>query len=137
MFLASSHNQGGGSSLILLLLMLGLFGMYFLFLRAQSRRRKQIAEMQESLTVGTHVVTIGGLCGTVVGVRDDMVALEVDPGVTNTYLRGAVQRVLTAEEAARASLIPAAEDADDVDATAADEVSAADPSETADGSGRR
>lgn len=135
MFLATSHNQGG-SSLILLLLMVGLFGMYFLFLRAQSRRRRQIAQMQESLTVGTHVVTIGGLCGTVAGVSDDMVALEVDPGVTNTYLRGAIQRVLTDEEAVRASLVQTMDDADD-DPDAAADGSVVDGPETSDEIGRR
>lgn len=123
MFLATSHSQGG-SNLILLLLMAGLFGMYFLFLRAQSRRRKQTAAMQESLSAGAHVLTVGGLCGTVVDVGDDTVTLQVAPGVTNVYLRGAIQKVLTAEEAARASLAPAppsvddtADDLDDADET--------------------
>lgn len=93
--LFAAQSQGGGSFLPTLLMMLLLFGaMYFLFIRPNKRRRQQMEEMQSSLGSGDEVMTIGGLYGTVVSIDDDQVVLEVAPGVTNRYTRGAINRVV-------------------------------------------
>ncbi len=44
------------------------------------------------------MVTIGGLYGTVTGVEDDSVLLEVAPGVQTRYARPAIARVVTKAE---------------------------------------
>lgn len=73
-----------------------IFGaMYFLMIRPQQRRRRAAEQMQSGLGVGDEVVTIGGLYGTVTGVQDDTVLLEVAPGVRTRYARGAISRVVT------------------------------------------
>lgn len=85
--------QGGGSSLPAIVMIGGIILlMYFFLIRPQSRQRKQMAEMQKSLGVGDQVITIGGLYGTIVQADDETVTLEVAPGVTNKYVRGAVSR---------------------------------------------
>jgi len=88
--------QGGGSSSFVPILMIGLIiaAMYFFLIRPQQRQRRQMTEMQSKIAVGTQVVTIGGLYGTVVEADDETVVLEVAPGVTNKYVRGAVSRVV-------------------------------------------
>jgi preprotein translocase subunit YajC len=50
---------------------------YFLAIRPQKKREKQITEMRDSLKVGDEVVTIGGMHGKVLKVKDDVVTLEL------------------------------------------------------------
>jgi len=71
-----------------------LFGlMYLLFIRPQSKRRKEAEQMQRQIGVGDQVITIGGLHGTVAGTDDETVTLEISPGVTARYARQAIARV--------------------------------------------
>jgi preprotein translocase subunit YajC len=89
-------NSSGGGSYTLLLMMAVLFGaMYFLMIRPQQRRRREQQALQSSIGPGDEVMTIGGLYGTVVDVDDESITLEVAPGITNRYTRGAVNRVVT------------------------------------------
>ena len=56
-------------------------------------RQRQVARqraMQSALAVGDEVVTIGGIHGTVTGVEDDAVRLELSPGVEVRFVREAV-----------------------------------------------
>ena len=83
-----------------LLLIVLLFGvMYFLMIRPQQKRRREALQMQSELDSGDQIVTIGGLHGTVVAVADDVVTLEVAPGVNVRFARAAIARVLPRESA--------------------------------------
>jgi preprotein translocase subunit YajC len=91
----AAESQGGGSSYSLLIMMAILFGgMYFLMIRPQQKRRREIESMQSSIGPGDEIVTVGGLYGTVVEIDDEAVTLEVAPGVSNRYARGAIARVV-------------------------------------------
>ncbi len=79
-------------ALLLPLLLLAVF--YFLLIRPQQRQRRQMAEVQNSLTPGAKVMTGAGLFGTVKSIEDDRIELEVAPGVTNWYLRRAIVQVI-------------------------------------------
>jgi preprotein translocase subunit YajC len=71
-----------------------LFGlMYLMFIRPQSKRRREAQEMQSKLGPGDKVITIGGLYGTVETADDESVALEISPGVTARYARQAIARI--------------------------------------------
>ncbi|HZN18784.1 MAG TPA: preprotein translocase subunit YajC [Micromonosporaceae bacterium] len=108
MLLAAESTGGGGSTVSLLLMMGLIFGaMYFLMIRPQQKRRRQVESMQSGLGVGDEVVTIGGLYGTVTDLTDEIVSLEVAPGVTNQYARRAISHVVTSA--------PRLDDLDDVD----------------------
>ena len=97
MLFAAESQGGGGSFAPTLLMMLLLFGaMYFLFIRPNKRRRQQVEEMQKSIGPGDEVVTIGGLYGVVSEIDDEKVVLEVSPGVSNTYSRTSISRVVSA-----------------------------------------
>ena len=94
--LAASGSSG--SSLLPLLLLVGLFAlMYFMVIRPQSQRRKQQQQLQHSIGIGSQVLTIGGLYGTVVDVDDESITLEVAPGVTNRYAKAAIGKVLSSD----------------------------------------
>lgn len=80
--------------LLLPLLLIAIF--YFLLIRPQQKQRRQMAEMQRELAVGSKVMTTAGLIATVAAINeeDDQVELEVSPGVTNVYVRRAIARVI-------------------------------------------
>lgn len=84
-----------------LLLIVLLFGvMYFMMIRPQQKRRREAQQMQSALGPGDEIVTIGGLHATVVSVDDDVVTVEISPGVTARYARPAIARVVRQEPAA-------------------------------------
>ncbi|WP_063910202.1 preprotein translocase subunit YajC [Herbidospora yilanensis] len=70
---------------------------YFLLIRPQRKRQQEQVAMQNSLSVGSRVMTTTGLFGTVVGFSDDDVILEVAPGVETRWVKAAIGRVLTEE----------------------------------------
>ena len=73
--------------------------MYFLIIRPQKKRDKETAEMRNSLEVGDNVVTIGGIVGRVVNVKDDTVIIETGSDRNRlTFLKSAIQSKTKAEE---------------------------------------
>jgi preprotein translocase subunit YajC len=82
-----------------LLLIVLLFGvMYFMMIRPQQKRRREAQAMQSSLGPGDDIVTIGGLHATVVAVEDDVVTVEIAPGVNVRFARPAIARVVTSRQ---------------------------------------
>jgi preprotein translocase subunit YajC len=78
-----------------------LFGvMYFLMIRPQQKRRREAQQMQSTLGPGDQIVTIGGLHATVVSIDDDLVTVEIAPGVRVKFARPAIARVVRQESAA-------------------------------------
>ena len=49
---------------------------YFLIIRPENKRKKSLQEMRESLAVGNKIVTIGGIVGKVVDIKNDYVTFE-------------------------------------------------------------
>ena len=94
-----------------LLLIVLLFGvMYFMMIRPQQKRRREAQAMQASLSPGDEIVTIGGLHATVVAVEDDVVTVEISPGVNARYARPAIARVLNRQPAAEEPVAPVEDD---------------------------
>jgi preprotein translocase subunit YajC len=84
------------STLILIALMVLAF--YFLIMRPQRKRQQAVAKTLSELTPGTRVMLGSGLFGTVVGVGQKQVVLEISPGNELTVLKQAVARVVTEED---------------------------------------
>jgi preprotein translocase subunit YajC len=82
----------------LLLPLLLLVVLYFLLIRPQQKQRREIAQVQSTVSPGARVMTGAGLIATVVALEGDEVVLEVAPGVTNRYVRRAIMRVIPDEE---------------------------------------
>lgn len=51
--------------------------MYFLMIRPQKKKDKQIQSMRNNLQVGDEVVTIGGICGKIVKTKEDSIVIAV------------------------------------------------------------
>ena len=68
-----------------LLLPIGMLAIFYFFaIRPQKKKEKEITAMRDSLNVGDDVITIGGILGKVVTVKEDQIILEV--GSTKTRL---------------------------------------------------
>ncbi len=90
--LLQGFGGGGASSLFLIG---GMFViMYFFMIRPQQKKQKDQQTYIDALKAGDKVVTIGGLHGTVVSVRDKSVVLEVDAnkGVRMVFLKTAISK---------------------------------------------
>ncbi|WP_078379555.1 preprotein translocase subunit YajC [Sutcliffiella halmapala] len=74
-----------------LLLMFAIF--YFLLIRPQQKRQKQVREMQTNLQKGDRIVTIGGLHGIVDALDEDKIVLKAGDGSRLTYDRQAIRDV--------------------------------------------
>ena len=97
--LSVAAQAGGGASATPLILIVLLFGvMYFMMIRPQQKRRREAAAMQSSLGPGDEIVTIGGLHATVVSIDDDVVTVEIAPGVNARFARPAIARVVSQQD---------------------------------------
>lgn len=63
------------SSLVITLGFLLFF--YFMIIRPQQKREKKVNAMRKALKVGDQVVTIGGIYGKVIKVKEESVTIEV------------------------------------------------------------
>ena len=55
---------------------------YFLLIRPQKKKEKQLKEMRETLAPGDKVTTIGGIIANVAKVEEDFIVLELGPNRT-------------------------------------------------------
>lgn len=70
---------------------------YFFAIRPQKKKEKEIKEMRSSLRVGNEVITIGGIMGKIIKLKDDYVTLEIGSAKTKLDItRWAVGSVVKA-----------------------------------------
>jgi len=67
------------AALLQMVLPLVLMGVvfYFMLIRPQRKKDKKVKEMLNNLKHGDRITTIGGIYGTIVGIKDDTVTLAV------------------------------------------------------------
>ena len=75
-----------------ILVMIAIF--YFLILLPQKNESRKKAEFLSGLKKGETVVTSGGLLGTVVGISEKVVTLEISQGTEIKVLKNQVQSYL-------------------------------------------
>lgn len=92
----TAHTAGQEPSMIATFLPLILiFGvMYFLLIRPQVKRQKELKKLVDSIEKGDEIVTNGGLLGRVVKVTDTFLIVEVADNMTIVVQRGAVSSVM-------------------------------------------
>ena len=80
------------SSLLPMVLIIVVF--YFLLIRPQRKKDKKVKDMLAALKVNDRVTTIGGIHGTIVGIKDDNVTLAVGADkVKLVFARWAIRSV--------------------------------------------
>ena len=66
---------------------------YFLIIRPQNKKQKDMKKMIEAVQKGDKVVTIGGMHATVDKVKDGIVVLRVDENVKMEFSKSAIASV--------------------------------------------
>lgn len=67
---------------------------YFMLIRPQRKKDKKVKDMLSQLKVGDRVTTIGGIHGTIVGIKDDTLTLGVGAEKTKlVFARWAIRNV--------------------------------------------
>jgi preprotein translocase subunit YajC len=79
------------AALLPLVAILALF--WFMVIRPQQRRQKEVVRLQESIQVGQRVMMSSGIFGTVVSIVDDRARLEIAPGIQIEIARAAIAKV--------------------------------------------
>ena len=86
-----------------LVLMIAIF--YFLILRPEKKRNKEMQQMLNNIQVADEVVTNGGIIGRVLSVKEDTVLIETGSDRTKIrILKSAIARNNTQHEAAEAAV---------------------------------
>lgn len=83
----------------LILIYVVVFGalMIFMTTRGKKKQAAQAQMMQQALSVGAEVRTIGGLVGTVIDLTDEYVVVETTPGVKLKFTKQAIAGVVPPE----------------------------------------
>ena len=67
---------------------------YFMLIRPQRKKDKEAKQMLENLKVGDRICTIGGIYGTIVRIKDQVLTIEVGEAKTQMMIaRWAVRSV--------------------------------------------
>ncbi len=81
---------------------LAMVAMYFLMVVPNQRKQKQWQSMLGQLKTGDRVTTTGGVRGTVVVVKDDVVIVRTQPdGVKLEFAKAAISAVTTDDDTAK------------------------------------
>lgn len=99
------------TTLLPLILMFVVF--YFILIRPQKKKEKELKNMLAALKVGDEVATIGGIHGKIARIKDDLFVLESGIGTNKSYItvdRSAVSRFMKRGEEQAPTPIPGAEE---------------------------
>ncbi len=87
---------GGLGAFLPLIIIFAIF--YFLLIRPQQKKAKQHKELLKTLKKGDKVVSSGGMHGTITGLSDDVVTVEISPKVRVKISRGSIAGVAGKQE---------------------------------------
>ena len=93
---AEGGQSAGFGAFVPLIIMFAIF--YFLLIRPQQKKAKQHKELLGGLKKGDRVVSSGGLHGTVTGLTDDVVTMEIAPKVRVKVSRGSISGLMAKGE---------------------------------------
>lgn len=89
--LQAAPQQGGGMSFIIMMVLIFVI-MWFFMIRPQQKKQKELQNFQNTIAVGTQIITQGGIYGVVKGVDEvnNSLKIEVANGVCIQVARNAV-----------------------------------------------
>ena len=87
--------SSGGGGMFSTVIMFGLIILifYFMILRPQRKRQKERQQLLDSVQKGDKIVTVGGMHGTVIGLEDKTVLVQVAENVKLKFEKSAVQSI--------------------------------------------
>lgn len=115
---AGSNSASMMTSLITFGMVILIF--YFMIIRPQKKRDKEAKAMLAAMKKGDKIVTIGGIHGTIVTVKDNTVVVKVDDSARIEFSKNAISTVV-ARDAVKAAPKKAEEEAKAVEAEKTEE----------------
>lgn len=87
--------EGGSAGLIFAIEMIAIFAIfYWLLIRPQRQERKRHQEMVRNLKKGDEVATAGGIVGTIVHLKEDVVTIKTADNTRLVVERAKVGRLM-------------------------------------------
>ena len=99
--LEATANKSSGVGLISMLIIYGLifFALWFFMIRPQKKKQKEAQKMRENLQIGDEIVTIGGIYGRVISLKEDSFVIQSQSDHSKiTVARWALQSNLTVHD---------------------------------------
>lgn len=89
--------DGGGGAINIIFIGLIFVIFYFFLIRPQQKKQKEREKLLSSVKKGDKIVTVGGLHGTVVGLEDKQILVQVADNVKLKFEKTSVSTVLSTE----------------------------------------
>ena len=93
----SSTSGSMTTTIIMFVAIIAIF--YFLIIRPQKKRDKETKAMLDAMKKGDKVITIGGIHGTVVTVKEQTVVIKVDDNTRMEFTKSAISTVVNKDGA--------------------------------------
>lgn len=96
LILMAPQGQDPGSGFMQSILLFGLIFLifYFMIIRPQQKKQKERQKLLESIKKGDKIVTSGGMHGTIVGMEEKYILVEIADKVKVKIERGSVTTIL-------------------------------------------
>lgn len=97
LLLAMAPSQGGQdggnftTTILMFAVIIGIF--YFMIMRPQQKRQKERQKLLDSMKKGDKVITAGGLHGTIMGIEDKTLLLQIADNVKVKVERSSISVV--------------------------------------------
>lgn len=83
--------QGGNAGVMQIVMLVALAAVfYFLMIRPQSKRNKEIRKFREGLKSGDKIITAGGIHGKIKEIAENYILIEIADGVRIKIDKGSV-----------------------------------------------
>lgn len=74
--------------MIMIVLLIAIF--YFLMIRPQQKKQKEIRKFRENLKKGDRVITAGGILGKIKDIKDNTMMISISPDVVIEIDKGSI-----------------------------------------------
>lgn len=97
----SLPSMGLLDTLVPILMLIAVFGlMYFVSIRPQRKKEKELRKAVDAIAVGDKVVTIGGITGTVANIKEDEITITTSIAHSMiTFKKTAISTIIKRESA--------------------------------------
>ncbi len=89
---AAPHSPNIMSTVIFIAVFFAIF--YFLFIRPQQKKQKELRSLIDNLAKGDEVITSGGLMGKIKNITENFIELEISDGVAIKIQKNAIATTL-------------------------------------------
>ena len=85
---AEAGQQSPYTGFAMIVILIAIF--YFMMIRPQQKKQKEIRKFRDSLKAGVNVISAGGIFGKIKSIIDNYVVLEIASGVTIRIDKGSI-----------------------------------------------